>query len=72
MTVAEPVNLRAGAGTTFDLAGGVQPGEQVNLVGRTNDGLWFLLDTGTWIFAQLVQNPPTDSPVSEPTPASNT
>jgi cytoskeletal protein RodZ len=69
VTVAEPVNLRAGPGTTFDLAGGVQPGEQINLVGRTGDGLWFLLDTGTWIFAQLVQNPPTDLPVNDPTPA---
>lgn len=68
-TVNTQANLRSGPGTEFELAGGVQPGEQVNIIGRTEDGLWFLLDSGSWIFAQLIQNPPASVPVAGPTPA---
>ncbi len=71
-TVSTQANLRSGPGTEFELAGGVQTGEQVNIVGRTEDGLWFLLDSGAWIFAQLIQTPPANVPVAGATPAGAT
>jgi cytoskeleton protein RodZ len=67
-TVSTLANLRSGPGTEFELVGGVQPGEQINIVGRTEDGLWFLLDSGAWIFAQLIENSPGNVPVAGTTP----
>lgn len=46
------VNLRSGAGTNFDRAGTLEPGNVVSAVGQTNgtDGFtWWLLQTGVWI-----------------------
>jgi cytoskeletal protein RodZ len=69
-TVNTNANLRAGPGTDFAIAGGLQPGQQIQIRGRTADGQWFLLDNNQWVFAQLVANPPADAPVAaaQPTP----
>lgn len=62
-------NLRSGPGTSFAVTGNAQPGEQLEIVGRTPAGDWFLLATGMWIASQLVKNPPTVPVVLDiPTP----
>lgn len=62
-------NLRSGPGTDFDITGAGQPGQQIQIVGRSGDGQWFLLDSGVWVFAQLVTNPPANAPLSDPSAA---
>lgn len=56
-------NLRSGPGTTFDVVGSAPPGATLDLVGRNAAGDWFRLADGSWIFAQLVNNPPANLPV---------
>lgn len=57
-------NLRSGPGTGFAVAGSVQPGEQLEIVGRTPAGDWLKLATGLWIASSLVNDAP-DAPVIE-------
>lgn len=57
-------NLRAGPGTGFAVAGSVQPGEQLEIVGRSPAGDWLKLATGLWIASKLVNDAP-DVPVVE-------
>lgn len=57
-------NLRAGPGTGFAVAGSVQPGEQLEVIGRTPAGDWLKLATGLWIASKLVNDVP-DAPVVE-------
>ena len=61
-------NIRTGPGTQYSVVAGAQPGEALDIVGRTSEGDWFQLGSGGWIFAELVSNPPVDVPVV-PTPA---
>ncbi|MEP6988321.1 MAG: SH3 domain-containing protein, partial [Chloroflexota bacterium] len=52
------INIRAGAGTSFDLAGTVQKGDSVTAIGRNEKGDWIqvLFDKGTgWVFASLLR-----------------
>lgn len=60
-------NLRAAPNTEAPIVGATEPGQQINIVGQTSDAQWFLLDSGAWIFAQLVTNPPAAAPVTDPT-----
>lgn len=60
-------NLRAGPGTGFSVAGSVQPGQQLEIVGRTAAGDWLQLAGGLWIASRLVDNPP-DVPIIEVIP----
>lgn len=62
-TAAVDANLRAGPGTTFDRVGSVTAGASLTIVGRNEAGDWFKLDSGAWIFAELVNNPPAELPV---------
>ncbi|GIK74995.1 MAG: hypothetical protein BroJett021_39830 [Chloroflexota bacterium] len=68
-TVITAANLRQGPSTDFPVVGGAAEGQEIVIVGRIADGAWYQLDNGAWIFAQLVQNPPTDIPVVEAPPA---
>lgn len=68
-TVITAANLRQGPSTDFPVVGGAAEGQEIVIVGRIADGAWYQLENGAWIFAQLVQNPPTDIPVVEAPPA---
>src|SRR5699024_4702537 len=59
-------NLRASPDLNAQIVGGTQPGQAINVVGRTADGQWYRLDTGSWIFAQLINGAPADAPVVDP------
>lgn len=60
-------NLRAGPGTNFKIAGSVDSAEIVTLVGASEDGSWFLLDTNAWIAAFLVSDVTGPIPTLSPT-----
>lgn len=63
-SAAVDANLRGGPGTNFDLVGSVTAGANLTLVGRNEAGDWFKLDSGAWIFGELVNNAPADLPVA--------
>ena len=56
-------NLRAGPGVVYELAGLLEEGTEVVPVSRSANRLWLKLETGKWIFANLVSGVPTDLPV---------
>ena len=58
-------NLRSGPGTNFDSIGAGQPGQQITIIGRSADGQWYQLNDNSWVFGQLVSNPPASVPVIE-------
>ena len=64
-------NLRAGPGTNYAIVGGRNDGDEVHPIAQTHDGLWLELSGGQWIYAPLVDNPPTNLPIAQnipPTP----
>ena len=64
-------NLRAGPGIQYDIVGGRNDGDDVHPIAQTHDGLWLELSGGQWIYAPLVDNPPTNLPIAQnipPTP----
>ena len=64
-------NLRAGPGTQYDRVGGLNDGDGVHPIAQTQDGLWLELSGGQWVYAPLVDNPPTNLPIAKnipPTP----
>ena len=56
-------NLRAGPGVEFDRVDGVEQGQVLTIVAQNTGGGWLKLEDGSWIFADLVDNVPTDLPV---------
>lgn len=54
-TVVRSANLRAGPGTSFDVAGSAKVGDVVTVVGSNADGSWHELDGGAWVAAFLVE-----------------
>jgi hypothetical protein len=64
-TTNTDANLRGGPGTDFPVLRGAPTGSTLNIVGRSAAGDWFVLDDGSWVFAQLVDNPPANLPVVE-------
>ena len=64
-------NLRAGPGLQYAVVGGRNDGDGVHPIAQTQDGLWLELSGGQWIYAPLVDNPPTNLPIAQhisPTP----
>jgi hypothetical protein len=61
-------NLRSGPGTDYPILAGLPAGQAITITGRSADGTWFALSDGSWVFAQLVTNPPADVPVVEAPP----
>lgn len=61
--VTDAANLRAGPGTTFAIVGSAGAGETLNLAGQSADGEWFQTDSGAWIAAFLLSEPPAGLPV---------
>ncbi len=65
-TSSVTANLRAEPDLEADIVGTASPGEEVEIVAVSDDGEWYLLSTGAWIFGELVENPPTDVPTATP------
>ena len=61
-------NLRQGPSTEFIRVGQLPAEAPVQPVGRNADGTWLQLDTGSWIFAALVDDVPQNLPVVIVTP----
>lgn len=84
VTTTTNANLRAGPGTTFDIAGNTEFGQAVVVVARNDAGDWLRLQDGSWISAPLVQGAPplasipafdpnaTPTPAPTPTPLAET
>jgi uncharacterized protein YraI len=56
--VSDFANLRAGPGTTYDLAGRLNQGQTATITGKSADGQWWQISVDgktVWIFGQLVQ-----------------
>ncbi len=68
-TVNTGANLRSGPGTDYPILAGLPAGQAVAITGRSADGAWFVLSDGSWVFAELVSNPPADVPVVAAPPA---
>ena len=62
-TVNTGANLRGGPGTDYPILAGLPAGQAITITGRSADGTWFALSDGSWVFAELVSNPPADVPV---------
>ena len=71
-TVITAANLRQSASTDAPIVGAATEGETLLIVAQTADGAWFQLESGAWIFAQLVNNPPANLPVVEAPPVQAT
>lgn len=71
-TVITAANLRQTPSTEAAVVGAATEGEALTIVGQTADGAWFQLESGAWIFAQLVNNPPADIPIVETPPTVTT
>ena len=67
-TVNTGANLRGGPGTDYPILAGLAVGQAIDIAGRTADSTWYVLSDGSWVFAQLVSNPPADVPVVEVPP----
>ena len=62
-------NLRAGPGINYALVGKLPADTNVQPISQTVDRLWLKLDTGAWIFAELVDEVPLGLPVEGEIPA---
>lgn len=56
-------NLRAGPGTSYEVAGSAAADVPLEIVGVNPSGDWYQLATGAWIAAFLVADPPPGLPV---------
>lgn len=66
VAVVTQANLRSVPSLDGTIAGGVEPGVLVNIIGISADQQWYRLDNGNWIFAQLVAAPPVAPPMADP------
>lgn len=68
------VNLRGGPGTNYDVAGSLEPGESLEIIGRNADSSWWQVSLPggepAWVAAQVVtaSNAGDDIPVIEAPP----
>jgi cytoskeleton protein RodZ len=67
-TVNTGANLRAGPGTDYPILAGLGVGQQITITGINADATWYQLSDGSWVFSQLVDNPPANLPVVEAPP----
>lgn len=64
-------NLRAGAGTDYEIVGRVRKGQTVVIIGKNDAGDWYQLEDDQWIAARLITidtASPTQTPNQHPTP----
>ncbi|MCB0132142.1 MAG: SH3 domain-containing protein, partial [Caldilineaceae bacterium] len=57
-------NLRAEPNTDGAIVGTLSPGQVVEVAAISEDGEWYLLANGAWVFGTLLDNPPADAPVA--------
>ena len=62
-SAAGNANLRAGPGTDYPIAGGIAPGQPVQIIAANPDGDWYQLASGAWIAAFLVDRAPAGLPI---------
>jgi len=62
-TASTAANLRAAPNLDAAVVGSAAEGEALPLTGQSADGTWYQLQSGAWIFAQLVSDPPADLPI---------
>lgn len=64
-------NLRSGPGTEYDVSGQLAPGDTVQLAGCNDACDWYKLNSGQWVFAELITMAavPTPAPVAAATAA---
>ena len=65
-TTTTTANVRVGPTTNDEIADTLPAGATVELVGVTEDGLWYLLGSGAWLFNSLADPAPTDLPLATP------
>lgn len=70
--VIATVNVRKGPGENYDLVKTLDNGQDVNIIGKTRDGEWLLVDIegGTWVKRAAIQEQDSLAlvPVKDPTP----
>ena len=54
-TTNSDANVRGGPGTEFPVLRGAPTGTTLNIVGRSAAGDWYVLDDGSWVFAELIR-----------------
>ena len=64
--VRQNANIRSGPGTDYPIISSASASEQIDVVGRTAAGDWLKLAGQGWIFAELVDNVPSDLPTIAP------
>ncbi|MDJ0753997.1 MAG: SH3 domain-containing protein [Ardenticatenaceae bacterium] len=71
--VLQPSNVRNGPGLVYGIVDGLNPGSQVEVVGRSNDNLWYNISYPDgkegWVYGQLVQVDSSVDIASLPVPA---
>jgi hypothetical protein len=70
------VNLRSGPGTEYDIVGALQPGQSLEIIGRSLDAGWWQVaapEGPAWVAARVVEAVNIDAtiPVREAPPPSN-
>lgn len=65
---ADNANLRAGPGTGFEVVGSVVAADPLDVVATNEAGDWYLLASGAWIAAFLVDDAPAGLAVAETIP----
>jgi hypothetical protein len=63
-TVNTEANVREGPGTNFAVTDSISPGTAVELIDQNAAGDWYQLANGMWIAAFLVDQSPSDLPVT--------
>lgn len=61
-------NLRGGPGLDYPVLAGLGVGQPLSITGISVDTLWYQLSDGSWVFGELVSNPPSNVPVVQPPP----
>lgn len=61
-------NLRGGPSTDYPILGALPAGQAVTITGISVDGTWYQLSDGSWVFGELVDNPPANLPTVEAPP----
>lgn len=67
-TVNTGANLRSGPSTDYPILAGLGQGQEITITGISADSTWYQLSDGSWVFAELVDNPPANMPVVEAPP----
>lgn len=61
-------NLRSGPSTDYPIVAGLPAGQPLTITGISVDGTWYQLSDGSWVFGELVTNPPANLPTVEAPP----